>query len=248
MVCQVGEARIVCLDSEWESIDESSAGESRQPGRRSEPGLRDLHLGLDGQAQRGADHARRARELAAGDAAGCLPIDAQDTLLAVTTLSFDIAALEIFLPLIVGARVELIDRDVAADGARLAAFARTIPGSRSSRRRPPRGDCCWKRAGREIRRSRCSAAARRSPALGGSAARTREPALWNVYGPTETTIWSSACRVEGGETPISIGRPIANTQFYVLDNRLRRCPSGVIGELYIGGAGLALAAIGSEPR
>ena len=63
--------------------------------------------------------------------------------------------------------------------------------------------------------------------------------LWNVYGPTETTIWSSACRVEAGETPISIGRPIANTQFYVLDKRLRAVPVGVIGELYIGGLGLA---------
>src|SRR5262249_49473226 len=64
-------------------------------------------------------------------------------------------------------------------------------------------------------------------------------ALWNVYGPTETTIWSSAWQVEPGETPISIGRPIANTQFYVLDKRLRVVPVGVIGELFIAGMGLA---------
>jgi hypothetical protein len=64
-------------------------------------------------------------------------------------------------------------------------------------------------------------------------------ALWNLYGPTETTIWSSAWRVEPGEAPISIGRPLSNTRLYVLDKRLRAVPPGVIGELYIGGAGLA---------
>ncbi|HEY9853557.1 MAG TPA: condensation domain-containing protein, partial [Leptolyngbyaceae cyanobacterium] len=73
-------------------------------------------------------------------------------------------------------------------------------------------------------------------------------ALWNVYGPTETTIWSAACQVELGENAIvhphryaiAIGRPIANTQFYILDQHLQPVPIGVPGELYIGGAGLAV--------
>ena len=64
-------------------------------------------------------------------------------------------------------------------------------------------------------------------------------ALWNLYGPTETTVYSSACRVEGGETPISIGLPIANTRLYVLDNRMQAVSVGIPGELYIGGDGLA---------
>jgi amino acid adenylation domain-containing protein len=169
---------------------------------------------------------------------GLLAMREHDVLLAVTTLSFDIAALEIFLPWIVGARLELIDRDVAADGVRLAdrlndpaiTFLQATPAT-------------W--------RLLLEAGWRGKPALqmlcGGEALpraladrlQDKGAALWNLYGPTETTIWSSACRVEPGETPISIGRPIANTQLYVLDKRLRVVPMGVIGELYIGGAGLA---------
>ena len=167
-----------------------------------------------------------------------LSINERDALLAVTTLSFDIAALEIFLPLIVGARVELIEREVAADGARLAGRLND-PGITFLQATPATWrlllEAGWQ--GQPTLKMLCGGEA--LPRALADRLLDKGAALWNVYGPTETTIWSSAWRVEAGETPISIGRPIANTQFYVLDKRLRAVPVGVIGELYIGGSGLA---------
>jgi hypothetical protein len=63
--------------------------------------------------------------------------------------------------------------------------------------------------------------------------------LWNLYGPTETTIWSTGCQITSADGPISIGRPIAKTQSYVLDASQQPVPIGVPGELYLGGDGLA---------
>ena len=72
----------------------------------------------------------------------------------------------------------------------------------------------------------------------------RVDSIFNVYGPTETTIWSTLHRVERGSGPVPIGRPLANTQVYVLDAAASLCRSGVVGELYIGGDGVARGYLG----
>ena len=69
--------------------------------------------------------------------------------------------------------------------------------------------------------------------------RRRCAEVWNMYGPTETTIWSLVAQLEGGGDRITIGRPILNTQVYVLGAGMELVPEGVAGELYIGGEGLA---------
>ncbi|MDB6024686.1 MAG: amino acid adenylation enzyme/thioester reductase family protein [Verrucomicrobiales bacterium] len=161
----------------------------------------------------------------------------KDVLLAITTLSFDIAGLEIFLPLITGARLVIAPREVAGDGTLLS--EQIEKSGISVMQATP---ATW----RLLLQSGWQGCPRLKILCGGEAL-TRDLAdallprcaeLWNLYGPTETTIWSSAVQVRAGD-PIVVGPPIANTQLYVLDERLEPVPIGVPGELCIGGDGLA---------
>jgi amino acid adenylation domain-containing protein len=165
-------------------------------------------------------------------------IGAGDILLAVTTLSFDIAALELFLPLAGGARVVVAGPGVAADGARLAdRIAET--GATVVQATPVTWrmllDAGWQ--GDPGLRILCGGEALDRALADRLLA--RGAALWNLYGPTETTIWSALHRVEPGDGPVPIGRPIANTRIHLLDEHRSPVPVGVPGELYIGGAGVA---------
>jgi amino acid adenylation domain-containing protein len=161
-----------------------------------------------------------------------------DVLAAVTTISFDIAALELFLPLTVGARIELVSHDVAADGVALARLL-SESGATMLQATP----ATW--------RLLIEAGWRASDgfrALCGGESMPRDLAdmllesvheLWNLYGPTETTIWSTAGLVERGTTAISIGRPIANTSVYILDAAGAPTAIGIPGEIWIGGSGVS---------
>ena len=162
-----------------------------------------------------------------------------DVLVAVTTLSFDIAGLELYLPLIVGGRLEIAPREAVVDASALSELLLT---SRATVMQAT--PATWRMlvdSGKSIPRLK---------ALCGGEALTRELAhqilersteLWNMYGPTETTIWSSVHRVmPGGQSPVvELGRPIGNTQFYLLDEQKQLVPAGVAGELYIAGDGVA---------
>jgi amino acid adenylation domain-containing protein len=160
-----------------------------------------------------------------------------DTLLAVTTLSFDIAGLELLLPLATGGRVEVASRDEAADPQllieRLAAVQPTLMQATPA---------TW----RMLLEAGWSGDPRLTVLCGGEALsaelatrlRPRCHELWNLYGPTETTIWSTVERIEA-DSPITIGRPIDNTACVIVDAQLQPVPAGVAGELCIGGLGVA---------
>ncbi|HEX4537863.1 MAG TPA: amino acid adenylation domain-containing protein [Candidatus Acidoferrum sp.] len=163
---------------------------------------------------------------------------AKNTILAVTTLSFDIAGLELYLPLISGGRLVIASREDVYDPARLA-------------KKMAECQCDVMQATPATWRALIGAGWRGSAKVkvlcGGEAfppdlARellSRCAELWNMYGPTETTIWSAIHKVALADGPIPIGRPIANTQIFILDGERNLVPMGSVGELYIGGAGLA---------
>lgn len=164
---------------------------------------------------------------------------ADDVIAAVTTISFDIAGLELFLPLLVGARVEVVTSDVSADGAALARLLRDA-GATILQATPSTWrllvESGW--PGDRRLRALCGGEALQTDLAGLLLDRTGE--LWNLYGPTETTIWSTAERIESTGAGISIGRPIDNTFVYVLDRAGRPVPVGLPGEIWIGGQGVAL--------
>ncbi|MEN3033301.1 AMP-binding protein, partial [Chromobacterium amazonense] len=165
-------------------------------------------------------------------------LTSQDTLLALTTLSFDIAGLELYLPLSQGAQCVLLDRETTQYAEKLIAsieyFSPTVMQATPTTlsmllQRGWRADPSLKvLCGGEAMSSR----------LGQQLIATTEEA-WNLYGPTETTIWSVASRIVPGEGAPSIGRPIANTQIYILDPHGQPVPLGVAGEIHIAGAGVA---------
>ena len=167
-----------------------------------------------------------------------LGIGAGDRLVAVTSLSFDIAALELFLPLVAGARLHIASRAEAGDPRRLADLLETSDATILQAT-----PATW----RQLRASGWSGRPGLTALCGGEALppdlagwlAPRVGTLWNVYGPTETTIWSSAGRVEPREAPPDLGRPLAATRLHVLDDALQPVASGGSGELWIGGAGLA---------
>lgn len=160
-----------------------------------------------------------------------------------TTVTFDIAGLELLLPLIRGAAIVLASADEIRDGhALLARMERS--GATLLQATP----MTWRLLLEAGFRSRpgfkmlCGGEAlpldlaRRLLEGGGE--------LWNLYGPTETTIWSSAARIEPGDAAITVGRPIDNTSLFILDAQGEPVPVGVTGELLIGGVGLARGYLG----
>ncbi|MCU1260030.1 MAG: cyclohexanecarboxylate-CoA ligase, partial [Bryobacterales bacterium] len=160
-----------------------------------------------------------------------------DVLLAITTISFDAAAMELFLPLVAGGRVVIASREDAQDGRRLARLI--------GRHEPTlmfATPATWRslvQTGWEgnPRLGILSGGEVLTPELAASLL-TRARAVWNGYGPTETTVFSAVYRVQPGEAKIPIGRPIANTQFQVLDPQQRPVPIGLAGELWISGDGV----------
>ena len=216
------EIKTVCVDSDWEMIKKQSTA---NPPVRVRPENLAYVIYTSGSTGKPKgvqiEHHSVVNFLLSMQARP--GITEKDVLLSVTTLSFDIAGLEIYLPLITGAQMELVSRETATDGASLRT-AIEESGATIMQATP----VTW--------RMLIEAGWLGSPQLkilcGGEALaldlaqqiRRRCKELWNMYGPTETTIWSTISQIQADDTEVSIGRPIANTECYVLDTELSLFP------------------------
>ncbi|MEU5226815.1 amino acid adenylation domain-containing protein, partial [Streptomyces toyocaensis] len=160
-----------------------------------------------------------------------------DTLLALTTVCFDISGLELYLPLVTGGTVEVLTAEDARDGLRLReAVERARPTVMQAT------PATWSMLlaagwqGDPALKVLCGGEALPADLAGALLAGNGQ--VWNLYGPTETTIWSAVSRLTPGGR-VTLGAPVANTTLHVLDSARRPVPTAVAGELYIGGDGVA---------
>ena len=161
-----------------------------------------------------------------------------DRLLSVTTLSFDISVLEVFLPLITGACVVVLPGDAVYDAAALIQHLE-LSNITVMQATPATWqmiiDAGW--SGDKHLKVLCG-----GEAMPKELARwltQHVGSVWNMYGPTETTVWSTICEILPTTDIITIGHPIANTRIYILDQNMEPVPVSVAGELYIAGDGVA---------
>jgi amino acid adenylation domain-containing protein len=231
------DARIVCLDRDSNNIEKESSANLQLDADPSRAAYTIYTSGSTGKPKGVVVTHQNVVNLLSSMAKKP-GLTENDVLVAVTTISFDIAALEIYLPLITGAKLVFASRLTASDGRQLLGLL-------------TRTNATIMQATPITFRLLLEAGWKGTPkftALCGGEALSRDLAdrilacdvpLWNMYGPTETTIWSATSRVLPGTGPVTVGPPIDNTQFYVLDSNAQLVPMGVPGELFIGGDGVA---------
>ena len=235
---------LVCLDSQWKTIAQKSKNNLENK-LNSDNLIYVIYTSGSTGRPKGVQITHRALVNFLYAMRQSVGLSKEDILLAVTTLSFDIAGLELYLPLITGAQIILATRETAVDGVQL--LDKITSSKATVMQATP---ATWQML--------INVGWQRTPCLkilcGGEALSCtlseqlteRGESVWNLYGPTETTVWSSVYQVNTREkikndrdTSELIGRPLANTQLYILDQSLQPTPVGIPGELHIGGDGLA---------
>ncbi|MBD2196207.1 MULTISPECIES: amino acid adenylation domain-containing protein [Calothrix] len=241
---QMKNVKVICIDTDWPAISQHST-ENVESGVNPDNLAYTIYTSGSTGKPKGVQIIHRAVINFLNSMREEPGLSQNDVLLAITTISFDIAVLELFLPLIVGARIILVSREAVADGKQLSQIlhqsgATVIQATPATWRLLL--DSGWQ--GNKQLKMLCGGEAL---TLGlANQLLEKGGSLWNMYGPTETTIWSMVHKVEPGSTFVPLGHPIANTQIYLLQEPARRkndplklAPIGIPGEVYIGGDGVA---------
>ncbi len=235
------DAQVIFVDSDWSRIGQESSENPAYKGEAKRPGPENLSYVIFTSGSTGKPKGVQIPHRAVTNFLTTMSrepgMTSDDTLLAVTTLSFDIHVLELYMPLIVGAKVVVASREVSADGMQLSELLEES-GTTIMQATPS----TWRLmiaagwGGSEKLKILCGGEAFPKDLVGELI--ERSGSVWNMYGPTETTVWSTCHQLTSADGPIFVGSPIGNTQTYVLDANMQLVPIGVSGELYIGGDGV----------
>ncbi|NEO48979.1 MAG: amino acid adenylation domain-containing protein [Moorea sp. SIO4A3] len=237
------QAQLVCLDTDWKVISQESQENHHREVKPNNLSYVIYTSGSTGKPK-GVQIGHQSLVNFINSMTNEPGLTSSDRLLAITTICFDIHTLEIYLPLTVGATIILARREVAMNGFKLASQLANY-GVTTMQATP----ATW----RMLLTANWSGSPELKAICGGetlpqSLAHSlleKVGDLWNIYGPTETTVWSTTGEVKPNrvsrhkDAPESIGKPIANTVIYILDQHLQPLPIGIPGELHIGGTGLA---------
>jgi len=232
------EGTLVAIDTDWPQI---ATGSDARPGVEMEPCNRAYVIFTSGSTgkPKGVQIEHRSAVNLFHTMKDRPGLTAEDIWLSSTPISFDMVIPELFLPLVVGARIALVSRAVAQDGPRLAKEL-----TRSNATVFQATPSTWRMLlevewpGGPGLKALCGGEA--TPRDLAKQLLPKVASLWNMYGPTETTVWSTTYPVtDTSRHSIPIGRPLGNTQIYILDRNLNPVPIGVPGELHIGGDGVA---------
>jgi amino acid adenylation domain-containing protein len=237
-------ARVVCLDTDWTAIAQNSYENFDAGVSKNNVAYVIYTSGSTGQPK-GVQIEHQSLSNFLNSMMAVLGLTPEDTFNAVTTISFDIAALELYLPLVIGAKVIVVSREIATNADLL--LSELIESKSTVMQATP---ATWQM----LLTQGWSSNYPLKVLCGGEALPTQltyriletGSELWNLYGPTEATVWATSYQVRANKTVAKtedtislIGRAIANTQIYILDHHRQPVPIGIAGEIYIGGDGLA---------
>ncbi|MBA3806792.1 MAG: amino acid adenylation domain-containing protein [Solirubrobacterales bacterium] len=232
-----GTAKIVCLDTDWPTI---ALRPSEPPDVAAEAEQLAYVIYTSGSTgnPKGVQISHRALVNFLTTMREKPGLVAEDVLVAVTTLSFDIAGLELYLPLTSGARIVLASSETCEDPRALSALLEQTQAS-IMQATPTTWRMLIDGGWRPMTGMKALCGGEALPVALADRLVAAGLELWNMYGPTETTIWSTCAKITTQGELLTIGRPIANTSLYILDALMSPVPVGVAGELWIGGDGLA---------
>ena len=233
------EGKVVCLDIDWQQISTESDANSESGATAENLAYVIYTSGSTGRPKavqishysvvNVITHVRKALSFTERDISPLL-----------ANICFDISVLELLLPLAVGARLVVVSTQVAVDGERIDQLLSNC-GATMMHATPATWRLLLQAGWNGHRKLTILCGGEALPSELAHQLASHGSSLWNLYGPTETTIYSSAAayRRELTSGTALIGRPIANTQIYIVDDHLQPVPVGVPGQLYIGGDGLA---------